>query len=149
MEFKQRHMIKRFQCCGCTCGSNPDDGCLKFEEIGNGWFRCGAHSAGTIIAGVGKIALGLPKGFNKVGALGNSLDIDGISTNIRLKLDAEKEHYNRFNIPVWAIEEKGYLFVRCYCPRINRGYIDIIRGKTIEEICPDAKNVRDFYDDIE
>ena len=150
MKQVEKEMIEKFQCPGCTLGGDTDCGTLKFEELGYGMFRCSAHSAGTILMGAGKIALGLPKGFNKVGALSNSLTHRDFSTNIRLVFNPEVfPRFDRINIPVWAMEEKGYLFIRTYCPRINYGYVDVIKGGKIEELCPDTVNPKDFYEEID
>lgn len=146
MNDTQREMIMNFQCPGCSADCVSCSNC-DFDDLGNGMFRCSNHSAGTIMGGVGKIALGLPKGFNKVGAVGNNLT--EFSTNVRLVENPESTQYNFFNMPIWAMEEDGYLFVRCYCPRINFGYVDVIKGGTIEEVCPKAVNIKEAYDDFD
>ena len=147
MDSEQKEMIEKFQCPGCTLGCNTE--CVTLHKEGDISFWCDSHSAGTIIMG-GKIALGLPKGFDKVGALTNSLNYDRRSTNIRLFSSSEKIfEYNFFNVPVWAMEKDGYLFIRTYCPRINISFVDVIKGGKREEICPDAQNVADFLDDID
>ena len=144
MDSEQKEMIKEFQCSGCTCGSSPDDNCLKFEQLSTEMFRCSNHSAGIFLSGAGKIALGLPKGFNKVGALAKE-----VTTNIRLMTKAAEKNYNYLNIPVWALEKDGYLFIRTYSPRINCGYVDVIKGGKRLEICPNALNVEEFINDID
>ena len=77
------------------------------------------------------------------------LDIENRNTNIRLLTKADKNKYNFINIPIWAMEKDGYLFVRVYCPRINYGYVDIIKDGKHQEICPEDKNVKDFIDDFD
>lgn len=131
---EERKMIEAFQCSGCTSGHDTYCCRCKVKRFSNQYegifdsFYCENHSAGTLLSGTGKVALGLPKGFNKVGALSNCLNYDKISTNIRCYLSFPVKFYNYLNIPVWARELDGYLFVRTYCPRINVGYVDVIKG---------------------
>lgn len=135
VEARQRKMIKEFQCPGCTCGNDPSD-CGRFKldgDLGQG-FHCSGHSAGTFKNFVIKLALGLPKGFNQVGILP-----DGHSTNIRLYLEGATTHWDRLNVPVWAMKEGKYTFVRTFSPRINIGWIDVIEnGPPPEKIVPNA-----------
>ena len=147
-------MIEKFQCPGCTCGHKTDD-CEEFYftscETGC-W--CLGHSAGFFMAGAGKIALGLPRGFCRVGTIKTSFEDDKEMnsrrrTNIRLILDHSKIGYDKFNIPVWAMEEDGYLFTRVICPRINYTYVDVIKGGKIKDICPNAVDVGEFIDEID
>lgn len=155
MTDEQKEMIEEFQCPGCTCGFKTDE-CdyFKFSDNITGCW-CLGHSAGTFLMGAGKIALGLPKGFNKVGTIktgfeDESDDNSRRSTNIRLTVDfIKKEGYDFLNIPVWAMEKDGYLFIRVMCPRVNYTYVDIIKGGKFEEICPDAFNVADVIDEID
>jgi hypothetical protein len=115
--------IEKFQCGGCTNGSDTNCSVFKEQHYGNG---CGSHSAGTFILGSGKIALGLPKGFNKVGKLPNN-----VSTNIRIFESKDiKDFFNVFNLPTWTMEYEGYLLVRTYLPRMDASFVDIfIDGK--------------------
>lgn len=157
----QLQMIREFQCPGCSCGTYPDEGCgaYKLEEEKNGlgmcgaFFRCGGWSPGTFMGGVGRIALGLPKGFTRVGAV----DLQIMKHYFRMYEKPEhKPEYDRFNIPVWAMEQDGYLFVRCVCPRNNWHYIDVIKDGKVEMASfkdgpheHKAINVGDFYDEID
>jgi len=144
----QKEMIEKFQCCGCTCGSNIDCGRLKTPSFPN-MIWCETHSAGTILSGVGKIALGMPKGFDKVGNISNTLTSER-TTNIRLYENAENPMiYDKLNIPVWAMELEGYLFVRVIAPRINMTNVDVIKDGKIKDICPDALDVSKFLDEID
>lgn len=115
--------IEKFQCVGCVNGSDIKCGMFKEQHYGNG---CNNHSAGTFMSGSGKIALGLPKGFNKVGKLP-----DNMSTNIRIfESEKIKVAFNIFNLPTWTMEYEGYLFVRTYVPRVDMSFVDIfIDGK--------------------
>lgn len=57
--------VKEYQCSGCINGYDPvESGCFKPCDTGCG---CGAHRAGTFMLAVGKLFLGMPKGFNRLG----------------------------------------------------------------------------------
>ena len=155
MTEEQKAMVEEFQCPGCTCGYKTDE-CDAFDftdQPAGCW--CLGHSAGTIMLGLGKIALGLPKGFNRVGTIKTGFEDEKDrntkrSTNIRLTVTPPKESpYDELNVPVWAMEKDGYLFVRVMAPRINYNWVDVIKGGKFEEICPDAINVANFIDEID
>lgn len=162
---EEKNMIEKFQCPGCSGGCDPDNCDMfkvtRYENQFGGTFQlfyCESQSAGTILSGAGKIALGLPKGFDKVGAISNCLNYDKITTNIRLFLSTPINFYNYLNIPVWAMELDGYLFVRTYSPRINVGYVDIIKGGNLSDLKVSDDNfnvdfplydVSKFIDDID
>lgn len=119
--------IEEFQCPGCKNGG--DTKCGVFEQ--KNWNKeCSSHSAGTLMGGVGKINLGLPNGFNRMGALH-----EGMKSNIRI-LDKEtaKDFFDVFNLPTWTLEYKGHLLVRTYIPRKNISYVDIIRDFKASDI---------------
>lgn len=160
----QLAMIREFQCPGCACGTYPDDGCpaYKLEEDYAGekpyTFHCGGWHPGTRQGGVGRIALGLPKGFTRIGAV----DLEIMKHYIRLYENPEnRAEYNRFNIPVWAMEHRAdngenYLLVRVYSPRNSWHYIDVIKDGKMEMASfkdgpyeHKAINVGDFYDEID
>jgi hypothetical protein len=146
----QKEMIEKFQCFGCTCGSGVDEECFELQAYEEqGIFFCKKHSAGTILGGVGKIYLGLPKGFDKVGALANSLNLVKRPTNIRLFTEPSKCHYDYLNVPVWAMEKDGYLFVRVFCPRVNETFVDVIKNGKIKDVCPYVIDVSEFIDEID
>ena len=124
--FKQA--VEKFQCPGCVNGS--DTQCGAFEEQSYSK-ACKNHCAGTMALGAGMFYLGMPKGFDKVGF---AISAD-LKNNIRIfspdKLDGL---YDLFNVPVWYQEIEGNLFVRCFIPRRNTAYIDIILGGKAEDI---------------
>ena len=142
---EQIEMIEKFQCPGCTCGGDTECGAFKFDLNKGSGCRCKGHSAGTFMSGLGKIALGLPKGFNIVGTIQTGFEKIGgetRSTNIRLVVNPkELAEYDELNVPVWGMEKDGYLFIRVMCPRINYTYVDVIKGGKFEEICPQAINI--------
>lgn len=93
------------------------------------------------------IALGLPKGFNKPGP-------DDSKTRMRNTIDVRfwatgAPEWDHLNIPVWAMIEDGYLFVRTYCPRVNRGFVDVVNDDSFDPLPPTVLNVREFIDDID
>lgn len=148
----QQKMIEEFQCPGCVCGLNTSSGCYKPDSSG---FFCSKHVAGTMIAGIGVINLGLPKGFNRV--TWNLERENKTFNNIRL-FEKFEDHpgYNFLNIPVWAMErtenEMNVLLVRCYMPRINCDFVDVILNGKLEDVKKDFPNVYDvskFIEDID
>ena len=154
----QLEMVSKFLCPGCVNGTEPK-GCpaYKLDEAYSGeepyFFRCSGWSPGTFMGGVGRFCLGLPKGFTRIGAV----DLEIMKHYLRLYEGPEKRpKYDRFNIPVWAMEENGYLFVRCYSPRCNWFYVDVIKDGKIEhasftdgEFTHQAINVGKFINEID
>jgi len=138
-------MIGEFQCPGCVYGPDPKS-CsqYKYEEHEHvGSACCATHCAGTRILGIGRVVLGLPRGFNRYGT----------SDDMPIRL-YEKGHpkgvWNPFNVPVWKMMWEGFLLVRTYSPRVNRSYIDVIQGGNIDD--PALKNAYDvgaFYNEID
>ena len=51
-------------------------------------------------------------------------------------------------MPVWAQEKDGYLFVRTWSPRINKTYVDVVKGGTMAMV-PGAIDVADFKGEID
>ncbi len=115
-------MVKEFQCAGCVVGHNTKCGKYDPQPMNNGT-SCKSWVAGTtILPAVGRIALGLPKGFNRFG--------EG-KLYIRLHQGTTPD-WNKFNVPVWAMEKDGFLFVRTYSPRVNATIVDVIEGGTFD-----------------
>lgn len=118
--------VEKYQCPGCVAGS--DTTCGKFRTSFDSK-ACDSHVAGTALGGVGRIYLGMPTGFDKVGQTQNN------SSNIRIfSAEQLKGFYDIFNVPVWFQEIDGNLFVRCFCPRINISYVDIFIGGKADDI---------------
>ena len=61
--------IERFQCPGCSWGHNTGCGKYKPKAQTNESGACEAHAPGTFVLPGGPLYLGLPRGFNKAGAL--------------------------------------------------------------------------------
>ncbi len=96
---KQKQMIEEFQCPGCVAGSDTNCEEFKVEEENKieeeRTFKCVNHCPGTRILGLGRIYLGMPKGFNRVG---NTINASAISDEDRkpsniLKLCWLYNHY--------------------------------------------------------
>lgn len=140
-------MVEKFQCPGCVAGS--DTGCGNFTPNTAYGASCKGHVLGTSIGAPGNsIALGLPRGFNKPGpndgmtAMRNTMEI-------RLWTKGEQPEWDHLNVPVWAMERDGYLFVRTYMPRTNRGLVDVIKGGAMDVVGDKAINVSVFVDEID
>lgn len=138
-------MIEQFQCPGCVAGS--DTKCGSYESMGYGYATCKAHVLGTFVLGVGNFAIGLPKGFCKSGWIPNT-DTSLSTMSIRCWVKGKKPEYDHFNVPVWALEKDGFLFVRVYLPRVNMTIVDIIEGGTLDMV-PNAIDVSKFYDEMD
>lgn len=138
MEKRKLKMIEKFQCPGCTIGCNTKCGSFVPAEFPNGSFRCSTHSAGTMILGLpGKLLLGMPKGFNRTGNMDNQ--------DIWMWLKDSPPPWDKFNIPVWAIKEDGFVFARTYSPRTNYPRIDVWEdGKIPKEALDVSKFIDDF-----
>ena len=151
----QKEMVEEFQCPGCVCGMDVTCGAFapKDEEGPGANLACKGHVAGTTMAGLGEFYLGLPKGFCRVGVIerrwphGSELAKHNDNNNIRL---FEKlPNYDRLNVPVWAMEKDGYLFVRCFMPRINYTTVDVIKGGKFAELPLNPINVAEFIEEID
>jgi len=141
-------MVSEIQCPGCTCGVAPASDCENFKQDTEYGFYCKAHSAGTLLGGAGWIALGLPKGFDRVGAH-RAKGEDSRSTNIRLWIAPDHPQWNTFNMAAWAMVRDGYLYVRTYLPRTNRTFVDVVKNGTFDMVPEGVVNVGDIYDAID
>lgn len=140
-------MIEEHQCPGCFNGHSPES-CRAYEPVHNeGSFRCKNWHPSTFMGRVGRIALGLPKGFCRTGIA----DFAGKEPPVYMRLytSADKKNsYDKFNVAVWAMEKNGYLYVRCYCPRVNWTFVDVIKGGKLD-LAPGAINVGEFINEID
>lgn len=150
-------MVERFQCPGCVVGSDTKCGSFKLTSpLSDNEHHCKSHCPGTNLLGLGQVALGLPKGFNRYGLYAGKTDLltDAVNGNFCVRLFPEgfDQRYDKFNVPVWRYEEDGFLFVRMYSPRTNAAFVDVIqlrRDQTAEQIAGEAMNVGEFYDEID
>lgn len=151
-------MVKEFQCPGCINGTDPKT-CPKYELFEDynenpKLFHCKNWRPSTFMGGVGRLCLGLPKGFLRTGMVEFH---DKPFTYLRLYETPEnRPEYDRFNIPVWAMEKDGYLYVRCFSPRNCWIFVDVIKDGKIEMASfkngkyeHQAINVGEFFDEID
>lgn len=157
----QLEMVDEFQCPGCIHGTDPQE-CPQYKlnvtqdtaksGINHTWFACENWRPSTFMGGVGRICLGLEKGFNRSGRM----DFEKVYPYLRLFETDNRPDYDRFNVPVWAMEKNGYLYVRCFCPRNCWVFVDVIKDGKIEMASfkdgpheHKAINVSEFYDEID
>ena len=148
MSKEMREMVELFQCPGCVCGKDTQCGNYNYDEED---YRCVSHVLGTQFGLGNSVALGLPKGFNKPGfniIKGEEEFRTRTRMDIRLFLKDTYFGWDKLNIPVWAMEKDGFLFVRTFAPRINQSWVDVIKNGKLE-MCPQAINVADFIDEID
>ncbi len=150
---RQLQLIQEYQCAGCVAGHDPET-CEAFALSDRYGFACSAHVFGTSIMGVGPLALGLPKGFCRPGfemMPGGEADPKGRRNTIAIRMWTDGAHpkWDRFNVPVWAMDQDGALFVRTYAPRLNLTFVDVVDGGKRAELCPDAIDVAAFVDGID
>ena len=129
MDKKVSVAVERYQCSGCISGS--DTSCFK-ENVAGG-IGCGEHFSGTIISGVGKVFLGLPKGFNRLGNLEKMKPI--IFKSFKDFAESDWKEYNNFNRPVWKhLDKLGNTLVRGLMPRRNEPFLHIFLENCISQI---------------
>lgn len=142
-----KRMVEEFVCAGCV--GSPGE-CYEPLDGGNAYgYGCGRHVLGTFGFPMGHFALGLPKGFNRPGPNDNR---DKTRNTMMIRLwpvdEGKIPEWNHLNVPVWAMERDGFLFVRTYMPRINDTAVDVIEGGTMEFV-PDAIDVAAFIEEID
>lgn len=122
MDKKIKDFIENYQCPGCVCGSD-----ISCFEKGSG-IECDKHVVGTLIMGIGKIFLGMPHGFNRLGFV-EEMKINGFETL------SDGWGYDKFNIPVWKyLNEHGNTLVRGLSPRTNAPFLHIFLEDCLSEI---------------
>jgi len=144
MNETQKTMINEFQCPGCVDGCAPEE--IEEEFFG---FRCKKHCPGTILsngAGMHKLWLGLPKGFNRVPQEQKKLNVflyesleEWDKHIFRARLDRFEKMY-KLNVPVWQYERDGYLFVKSFSPRTGYIAVDVIKGANVLDF-PNTINI--------
>lgn len=140
-------MINKFQCPGCINGSSVET-CKSYDKytIDQGVVSCSNWYPGTTLLGIGKIALGLPKGFNRTGD--SDLKIP-YRCYIRLHEKFNRLWWDKFDIPTWAIEQDNFLIVRTYQPRLNNTFVDIIQNGKIKDLPDFVVDVSKFIKEID
>jgi len=121
MKEEVKNAIEEYQCSGCVSGPGVD--CFEDSDT----LSCKKHCAGTILSGIGKIFLGLPKGFHRLGP-DNKMPI-------WIYEDVKDFEYSKFNIAVWKHKtKKGHIFVRGLMPRINQSFLQIFLAGDFDSI---------------
>jgi len=148
MALTVEQFVEKFQCPGCVCGS--DTQCDSYIPNTDGYgIHCNSHVCGTMIGFGNVVALGLPIGFCKPGF---DFHADPPRSHnrmsIRLWRDGDDPGWDKLNVPVWAMVEDGFLFVRTFAPRINRTWVDVVEGGTLA-LCPGALDVAEFINEID
>jgi len=121
--------VETYQCSGCV--GEADMSCYEASDD----FACKKHCAGTIITGTGRIFLGMPIGFNRLGAQEET-------TIYIFESLADGWEYDMYNIPVWKhLNDNGHTLVRGLCPRTNYAWIHIFLEDCIDKIeCREISN---------
>ncbi len=147
-------MVEKFQCVGCLYGPGPAS-CEKYGLYENGGFAfCQGHVAATFMTGAGRLALGLPKGFNRYGE-DRGRDPETLAktavSRMLIRLHPERmPSWDRLNVPVWKMVQEGFLFVRTYAPRTNYCFVDVVQSTEIDApALAGAIDVGTFYDAID
>jgi hypothetical protein len=129
MDKKLKIAVESYQCPGCVVGGDTE--CYEKCQYGVG---CGKHVAGTtIFPNVGKIFLGMPKGFNRTGPF----------NDMRLEIYNTYEDYfsgfgkdkSKFNIVCWKhLNKSKHTLIRGLSPRVNRPYLIVILEDCMDKI---------------
>lgn len=125
MKKEIKNGVEKYQCPGCILGN--DIKCYKkpiSTEV-----SCENHAAGTLISSIGKIFLGMPKGFNRLGS----------TENLKIVMFEKFEdcywNLNKWNIPVWKhLNKNGHTLVRELSPRTNNPFIHIFLEDCLNKI---------------
>lgn len=144
-----KYFAKEYMCPGCVCGIDPDR-CDKYKKNSKNLSTatygpgCVNHVAGTSILGLTGILLGFPKGFCRVpeGYQIFSLSV-GAYKNIEYSFHEQPDvKYNTFNVPTWKhLDKNGNTLVKGLCPRVNKVFVDVIKGNHLDEInCMEITN---------
>jgi len=120
-----KEAVQEYQCPGCVDGIFPDCYEIEGDDLG-----CSNHCAGTMISNIGRIFLGMPKGFNRLGFCEKTVIYIFKSFN-----DLKSWNYNKFNIPVWKyLDKHGNTLIRGLSPRVNLSFIHIFLGNELNNI---------------
>jgi hypothetical protein len=120
---KIKTAIELYQCPGCVCGGDTE--CYQKGES----LECKKHVIGTMAIPHGKILLGMPKGFDRVG------DVNHLQLKIYKTFEGSDWKYDNWNIPVWKhFDKNGNTLVRGMQPRINQTFLHIFLEDCISVI---------------
>lgn len=130
------NMIDNFLCPGCMNGYKASENCKSFElvEDDNGGYKCGKHFPGTTMGY--PIILGLPPLFSSIGFL----DKEKKRTYVRV-YEAFQDVWDENNVPVWAGEKDGYLFVKTFWALNPNVIIEVFKDGKVSDIPYHSVNV--------
>lgn len=148
--------IEEFLCPGCVCGSQVE-GCSAYKEHRSG---CDGWVPGTLLMPGGAIALGFPKGFNKIPFASYQRSGGGKFTNrlhnILLNGDEVKLCVGEkpLNMVIWWLVKEGHTFLKIFRPRINLVEIGVtpLTPTQIRELgidLPEEGNIESIYGQID
>jgi len=110
-----------YQCVGCVYDRSVD--CFEQGDIGIG---CKDHHAGTMMVGIGKLLLGMPKGFNRIGPYLDFAMFESFE---------DGDGYDKFNIPTWKyLNSKGHTLVRGHRPRTNLTFVHVYLENCMDKV---------------
>lgn len=138
MNEKVREAVENYQCTGCV---NTPFKCYDQSNFGK---SCDRHVIGTRKPNIGKILLGMPKGFTHVGQ--NNIEIEIFSS---FEEFSKTWKYDFLNFPVWKyLGQDGNTLVKGTKPRVNINFIHIFIGNCMDKIeCQEL--TQDFLDSID
>ncbi len=122
MDETMKNAIQEYQCPGCVNGSD-----FKCYQSGDS-SACSKHCPGTIVSTVGKIFLGMPKGFSRLGT--SNLEIMIYKT-----FESSEWISDKWNVPVWKyLDKNGHTLIRGLSPRLNESFLNIFLEDCIDKI---------------
>lgn len=115
--------VNSYQCPGCMQGPDVET-CDRANVTDKG---CTNQAAGVFGAGIGAIALGLPKGFNRFGP-GPERKVE-VWASYDVLMAYQPNLRTIFSVPVWKhLDEQGNTLMRWYSPRTNCGWSVVVLG---------------------
>jgi hypothetical protein len=120
---------EEYQCPGCVCGSDRE----CYENVDTFGVQCSKHVCGTtIMPVVGRIFLGLPTGFCRLGT-----KVENQKLSIFKDMDDLHKGwtYDKYNVPVWKhLNSSGHMLIRGLSPRTNEPFLHIILDAKLDDI---------------
>lgn len=128
-----KEAIQEYQCSGCVSGSDLECGMFQQDNTAG---ECNNHSAAIYATGMGKLLLGMPCGFNRIGVGTGDMVYSEIKIFASFAVFVNLWNgYGKFNIPVWKyLDNHDNTLVRGLMPRVNIPFIHVILGDNIDKI---------------
>jgi hypothetical protein len=121
MKSISKQYAEKYQCPGCSNGVDTKCG---FHSLALYRHDCQMHHPGTMEVGTGKLFLGLPSGFNRLGVY-NEMKIEIYPENEDLA-----DLFDKYNLPVWKTKYQDDTLVRGLRPRKNEPFLVVIQGQS-------------------